>query len=339
MNLPYGSTFRGVLTMPPSPDDYLWQTPTLPSPTLAEQLSPPAPATPDNPETFYPLSPTWQLIKSNKFLAGAYYAAPCSSLTDAREKEMKRMKKIVNPPNVGASWDSDGSRLITVPIPGMVRMTPGIPYVYHIDGDYQKAITVGCAHTLSSLAAVPEAEEIITLSHLLHDLTFGTTGSNEKPGIRPIYTLENLKRNDRSGKQSPVPTECYNGSYSIGSTIEQGHGPGKIVPAAQAAYAEAQDHICKVLMTLHKLYRLVMPYMMSKFELDITDFHSIDNNVIGIGGIRPCGTSVQMNVSSTVGSTSLDCALGQQGRFHGDFHDALPHPTCFIVVYRLPEGK
>jgi hypothetical protein len=41
-----------------------------------------------------------------------------------------------------------------------------------------------------------------------------------------------------------------------------------------------------------------MPLYLSKFEFEISDFHSEINNVMSFGGLMPNGTSCQMNLSS-----------------------------------------
>lgn len=240
--------------------------------------------------------------------------------------ERHKLLSIVNPPNIRPTWD--GTEFVDLPIPGMVQMPPGIPFAYHVDGDSQRAITVGCVHTGESLAHSPDGPEIKALALRLRDLTFGRPG-NESEQIQPIFAYEDLRRNDRSAPPDLTGKHPYDGSYSLGGTVEKGHGGGKVVPAAQINYGKSKKQIGEILTILNQLYRLVMPYMLSKLELDVADFHSKDNNIFSVGGLAPCGTSVQMNVSSTW--ENLSSSIGLQGLWHTDHGDAITRPTFFVL--------
>ncbi|KAG6915390.1 hypothetical protein DXG01_011736 [Tephrocybe rancida] len=330
-DLPYGST-----NYPPVSElaEYRWKDARQPPEDVPDQVLPPTITAAARQDFYYPLSPAWRFVRSSTHKYGGYYAADCSTSSFSLTTEENNLKRIINPPNLRPSWN--GKRLIAPPIEGMVRMEPGIPYAFHVDGDPKKLITVGVLQTTKSITAVePKVAELI---HRLYETTFGRLATEDSPAISPIYTLADLKRNDRSDRKSKLASEEYNGSYSLGSTIEKGNGQGIIVPTTQADHAEAKKRISELLMILHDLYRLIAPQMLSKEELELADFHSNDNNVFSIGGISPCGTSVQMNVSSTTGADDLSENLGDQGRFHGDFGDEYTRMTLFNMLTRLPIG-
>lgn len=262
------------------------------------------------------------------------YVANCSSRQDDYKAERGRLLKIVNPPNLAPVWDSNLSTFKSTLIPGMVKMQPGIPFAYVIDGNSNEMVTVGCVQTLGSLAQFEDSSSILTHAQHLYDLSFGAPTLKQDP----IYTLNGLKRNLPFHGQVN-PDHPFDGSYSLAGTVEEGHGQGFVVPAMQPSYEAGRKQISDVLQTIHALHRLVTKHCLSKFEMDVIDFHANDNNVFSLGGIDPCGASVQMNVSSTVGSNQLSNAIGSQGAWHVDSGDDPMTPTFLIILVRLPKGS
>ncbi|KAJ6591964.1 hypothetical protein B0H10DRAFT_1960641 [Mycena sp. CBHHK59/15] len=70
------------------------------------------------------------------------------------------------------------------------------------------------------------------------------------------------------------------------------------MPAVQTNTPEAAAIIKEVLQILHRLYRLIMPLCVSRFEWDMLEFNGIDNNVVVCGGLEPGPTSCQLNAST-----------------------------------------
>jgi hypothetical protein len=59
------------------------------------------------------------------------------------------------------------------------------------------------------------------------------------------------------------------------------------------------------LQILHRLYRLIIPLCISRFEWDMMEFHGYENNVVTFGGLEPGPTSCQTNSSSSANSFDL----------------------------------
>jgi len=109
------------------------------------------------------------------------------------------------------------------------------------------------------------------------------------------------------------------------------------MPAAQSLDPDLQQTIGDVTVTLHNLYRHIVPHCIFKFEWDFIEFHSRINNVFGFGGFELNNTGLQMNVSS--GFSSLTELIGEhQGAFHTNMHDHPPRYTLCTLLFNLPEG-
>lgn len=335
---------------PPGSFEYAGPFPKLPHLEHLPATLRPAESAIGPPGHSYPQSPPlWTLVSDPPFYkVGKYYLAEASSNRLDIQREKDRMMSLRMPPNVAPTWDEEAHKFVAEPIPGMVEMPVGVPFAVRVDGKPNQILTVGCAHTLDTLKDLPEGPEIIEITRSLEDELWGSPPSDDKPAVRPLYTWHGLGRNDRdpnskekdrSTKPSDEPPS-YIGSFNLAGTVEQGHGAGKVVPAVQISYAEGREQITRVLGLLNRFYRLVMPYCISKMEMELMDFHSQDNNIFTFGGVPPCGTGVQMNVSTSFNGEDLIKMIGStQGSWHPDSSDDETRPTLFLLFLRLPEGK
>jgi len=307
-------------------DDLLIQgsKPLKPGPDI---LHPPPSANPPS-GCSYPQSPTWHLKWDNRYLNGWIYAADYH-IKERLRIDKDRMATIATPPNVAPSLEN--GRYVSGPIPGMVKMIAGVPFVFFLDGDYRRPYTVSCCHTLESLRRFSDWDTILYLSVRLAKLTWGCKAHNSTPEIPRLCILDGLKRNDRSAKNPPLGSR--NGSYSLANTVAKGDGPGVVLPACQANTVAARRQIATVLQILHQLYRRIMSKSTSKFEMAMADFHSEYNNVLSFGGLEPGPTSCQFNVSSL--GKLLQELLGYQGFWHPDPLDDLTRYTLFVLLLHI----
>jgi hypothetical protein len=300
-----------------------------------EILIPPPPATP--PEGLkYPEAPVYQLNthRDNRWRRGFYYWTAYHPADAA--KVFEQTMATTAPPNIGPTDFVDGEFRFH-PVPNMTKMPAGIPFVIFIGGDPNKPITIGCLHTMESLSQYIEAGEIRRLVDELHKRSWGCPASKGKPAIRPIFEMDGLKPNDRSVKTTGKTTN--DGSYNLASTVLQGNGVGIAQPAVQTVTPEAVESASHINKILGRLYRLIVPTCISKEELDVTDFHALDNNVYCLGGLAPNNTGVQLNISSTRLGGVLTEALGETGWFHVDGGDDPTQVTLFTLLFRIPEGE
>lgn len=293
---------------------------------LLSLITPPLSATDPDDGTF-PQAAAYTLQPTRSYTRGFTYNSPWSSEGKAALKQRLLVTRI--PPHTQPS--RSGVKLHVQPIPGMIQLVPGVPFVQSIDGE--NVTTVACLHTTASLCHYSAvAQQVRELTQTLCELTFGVVRDG-KVVLCPIYTLSGLRRNDRSAKV----TKGYNGSYNLASTVMKGDGKGCFLPAAQAPTAEALERINKVTSTLHHLGRIVLRHSISKFEWDLFEFICTVNNVVGFGGFDPNGTGLQMNVSS--GFNSLADLIGEhQGGYHSDRNDDYMLWTVLTLLFRLPEG-
>lgn len=208
----------------------------------------------------------------------------------------KLLECIATPPNVEPKLVR-GS-FVASPIPGMVQMISGISFAFAYHEDRDRLHTVGCAQTLLSFSRYPDYPDILRESVKLAKLTWGCPAHGETHKIVPIYELPGMKENDRSVKRTNFHEHAQDGSFNLANTVMKGKGLGTFLPAMQANTPAALSQITTVLTVFHTLFRLIAPKCLSKFEQEITDFHSKFNNVFTFGGLEPSGTSAQMNVSA-----------------------------------------
>lgn len=240
------------------------------------------------------------------------------------------------PPNVGPVGFRDG-KWIFEEVPGMVQMPAGIPFVTFVGGDKSKPITVACLQTMDSLSQYAEAARIQRLVDELLEWTWGRPAQDNTPSRGPVFGIDGLKRNDRSAK--PDDDESNDGSYNLASTILQGNGVGIGQPAVQSVTPDAVEAVSNITPIISSLYRYIIPTCVSKEELDATDFHAIDNNVFGFGGLDPNNTGLQLNVASLDMGGVLSRSIGKvQGSWHPDFGDDPSRWTMFTLLFRIPPG-
>lgn len=305
----------------------------LGSPNVKLLVPPPAAVAPQGLQ--YPSSPTYQLneTRDNRWCRGFYYSTSYHP-TDASDV-YQRLMATTTPPNVSPTVDDNG-KFVYKPIPDMIQMPAGIPFVIFMGGDRNKPITIACLQTMESLA---QYNVVLRLQHLVDELgrwSWGCPARNGIPARRPIFELDGLKQNDRSAKTASKTNN--DGSYNLASTILQGNGVGATQPAVQSVSQEAMVSISNINKILAEVYRLVLPTCVSKEELDVTDFHALDNNIFCIGGV-PNNTSIQLNVSSTRLGGGLADAIGEQsGWWHSDTGDDPTRWTLFTLLFRLPPG-
>ena len=117
----------------------------------------------------------------------------------------------------------------------------------------------------------------------------------------------------------------------------KGERLGTFLPAVQANTPTAMSQIATVSTVLHTLFRLIMPKFLSKFEQEITDFHSEFNNIFSFGGLEPDRVSAQMNVSAL--GQLLSFFIGQvQGVWHTDVSDSICRWTLFALLLQVSPG-
>jgi len=268
----------------------------------------------------------------NHYQSGRVYVAAYDVTEAALNRHRAALKKITMPDNVDAEF-KDGA-FVAQPIPGMIKIVPGIPYAFSFNGDHSRMHTIACAHTLDSLRGYPDYDDILNDAIKLAKLTWGCKASGGSPEILPIYMIPGLKLNDRAKVRSTFHKNMHDGSFSLANTVMKGEGVGTVLPAVQANTAAAFSQISTVLKVLHSLYRRIMPKSISKFEFDILDFHSNFNNVVSFGGLTPNGTGCQLNVSS-LGESLAEYIGSIQGGWHTDVADDETRWTLFTLLLRV----
>lgn len=285
----------------------------------------------------YPQAQSYGLTRDQGYKLGWAYMA--SFLLEQKEFIKRRMITVIDPPGILPAWNASTKRFVHEPIPGMVKMIPGVPYMEAIDGDPTNTVTTQCLHTLESLQTYGVLDQVLPLAERLRILTFGSGPGYDGQAIQPVYTLAGLKRNDRSSKA--MGPESHVGSYNLSATVGKGEGRGVFMPAVQTSTDVAEKQIGDILQILHKLQAIIMPCCLSKFEWKMVQFLHECNNVFTFGGSTPgTATAVQMNVSVLTEGASLAEMIGKaQGSWHPDVHDYMASWTLFILILRLPPGS
>lgn len=297
-------------------------------------LQPPPPAKPEAHIT-YPQAPTYFLneCRDNRWRRGYYYYTTYDPADN--DLVLHHMQSLRTPPNVAPVTYRDGAYVFE-PVPGSCQLVAGVPVVVFLRGEVSHPVTIACLHTPESLAQYIEGPKIMTLVDDLYQYTFGTNSHDGIPGIQPIYLIPGVKPNDRSCKDTGDGSP--GGSYNTTSTLLQGNGIGVSIPAVQTAVPEAKEALLRINTILSEFYRLIMPLSVSKEELEVTDFHSIDYNAFGHGLFDPGNTSVQNNVSSDKqgGRPSIG---DEQSSWHNDSLDCFVRWTLFVLMFRIPPGE
>ena len=339
MGIPVNTANFAVATpTPPTRSEFSFSPEDLCSAAPPEEthLSAPYPASPPEGD-YYPLAPQsgYELVADARYIRGYVYVANYNISEESVKAHGKLLEHIATPPNVEPKLVR-GS-FVASPIPGMIQMIPGIPFAFAYHEDRDRLHTVGCVQTLLSLSHYPDYPEILRESVKLAKLTWGCRAHGETPEIAPIYELPGMKENDRSAKRTDFHEHMHDGSFNLANTVMKGEGLGTFLPAVQANTPAALSQITTILAVLHTLFRLIAPKCLSKFEQEITDFHSEFNNVFTFGGLGPGGTSAQMNVSAL--GQLLSFFIGRvQGGWHTDVSDSICRWTLFTLLLRVGPG-
>lgn len=281
----------------------------------------------------HPQAATYTVVEDNHYRRG--YIACANFDTSTKHSVKSRQLRMVVPP--GASKASFiGDCYQPKPIPGCIRAIPGLPMVRTLDANPDHKVGVAGVQTLQSMKVYlgsdfPEFWE--RFSRLACN-TFGRDASAGVTAIEPFYTLEGLKRNDRSSKD--FIKGSYDGSYNLGSTIGKGEGRGSVQPAVQAMTTQGADQIAQILDDVTYIAERAHRSLGSKFEKKVTDSHWRDNNIFGLAG-RMAAAMLQANVSSGVEELLEAIGIGQ-GTPHFDVGDDFTRPSLGVVLFRLPKG-
>ncbi|KAF5323192.1 hypothetical protein D9619_013757 [Psilocybe cf. subviscida] len=330
-SIPLGTFTDGLVPKPPDEGDFVYSVnETLHDlkPTYNTLHAPEIPEIRPPPGRYFPTPPDggYQLMRTQAYTRGFVYVADYD--LGSMETHKNRLIHIATPPLTLLNG--------RVVVPGMIRMEPGIPFVFRFNKEAHRLHTVGCLQTLESLKHYPDYPQILDASVQLAKLSWGYSSDDGSASVPPVYELDGLKPNDRSTTR-PFQDDTRDGSYSLGHTVMKGDGLGTVLPSVQANSSQAVSQISAILKTLHTLRRLVMPKCLSRFENEIWDFHMDLNNVFSFGGLEPNGSSVQLNVSSL--GVNLNKAIGAvQGFWHADFLDDPQFWTLFILLLRIGPG-
>jgi len=322
-----------ILPIKPSDEECTYEIDKTFTKPAIDVLQLPDAATPSERGTYFPQSPVWRSCQDPRWSRGWVYCA--NYVLDDLRMDENRMAAIVMPPNAEPTRCPDG-QYVSSPIPGMVKMVPGVPFIYFLNGDASCPYTLSCVHTLASLHAYKDYSEILDASVRLAKLTWGC--ESNVPPIGPLGHLEGLKRNDRSKSiASNPPPGSHDGSYSLATMVLKGTGQGTVIPAVQANTEEGGPQIAAVLKTLNELHKWIMPKCISRFEYEVAKFHSEDMNVVGFGRLEPNGTGCQFNLSSLC--THLSKRLGRMGSWHPNSKDDHTRYTLFVLLLKIGPSK
>ena len=332
----YGMPFSGVNPLRPSESEPLLQwTISVMSNSCIVPLAPviyPAPAVSPPPGEYYPIAQCYMLERSSSYQRGCVYMSEFKSSESNKAELHDLMCRVQTPPQVAPHLGDNGEYVVLQDVPGMIKLVPGIPMATRIDDDPLKVITVACVHTLNSLDAYHDGSEARHCSSQLLELIWGR--KDQGKSIIPPFYVANLKQNLRAGKSNH---NGYNGSHSLAVTKGEGEGVGVGIPALQHASYEDQKQISLMLRLLQRLYRIIMPHSVSRFEMEMIDFNNEDNNVFSFGGFESGNTGLQANVSC--GIEDLFKMIGaKQGAWHCDRNDCRYRFTLLTVAFRLPPG-
>ncbi|KAF8130953.1 hypothetical protein K438DRAFT_2032069 [Mycena galopus ATCC 62051] len=302
----FGTPLTSVLPLEPPLDLFVWPEDSMSKEgKLVHDKLEPVPAIQSESIGYFPQAPVYMLnsTRDPSYRRGWRYAAPFH--TSKREQQKQNMLNIRMPPNITPTHFDQSTRLFVAQlIPGMVRAPLGIPLVHHVDGDAKQAVMVVCVHTLETMQQYAQGPEIHDLAHQLLDLTWGHDAAGDRPFQYGISEIPGMKTNLRSKYVDPN-APVGDGSFNIASTHGEGEGFGHFGPAVQTDAKEVAP-IKSILQILHRLYRLVMPLCISRFEWEFMELNGYENNVLAFGGLEPGPPSCQVNSSSAANVIDLD---------------------------------
>ncbi|KAL0574434.1 hypothetical protein V5O48_007520 [Marasmius crinis-equi] len=360
---PYGHV--DILKIPPrQPNmaDFLHPSASLSSlvpDTIPSTLEPPPiSAPPPTVNHVYPQSPVWYRTSDPGYALGTCYSTNVSA--DNIREERARQLSVAVPYGIDVEWNGRDFTYRNE-VGGCVTPPPSVPLRIdiHQGNRWSGSATFACYHTPESLADLHPSvwAQVQPLFKALETEVFGRFADpNGLPDVRPFFSHENLKQNDRSssaGQRTNVAsgeTQTYDGSYSLTITVEQGHENGTVKPISQLGTDSFRNQLHTIVSILKQLYKLLVPLSVSEFEWEMISFQLKDNNVFLMGGLDVSGVAVQMNVSSSAlhrvlaGSLTRGLELAHsigrpQGNLHPDPMDAVTVKTLLTVLFRLPKGS
>lgn len=140
-----------------------------------------------------------------------------------------------------------------IPIPAMICLIPGVPFVFQFNSNHDQMHTIACLQTLESLKSYDNFDQILCSSIQLAKLSWGCTATDSTPAIKLVYKLDGMKTNDRSASCTNFIQDTFDGSYSLDNTVMKCKGLGTFLPAVQANSSEASAQIHQILTVLHTL--------------------------------------------------------------------------------------
>jgi hypothetical protein len=216
-------------------------------------------------------------------------------------------------------------------VPGLVRAPPGVSFAWEVS--HEEYITMFSLHTLSSLRHEPCFPDIYKHLVIMMQALCGVDAHMDSPGATGLVDM-GLQPNDRSPKDRPLGS--ISGSFNLAGALVQ-TSSGVIAPASQIRTAEFRSTAGAYLESFSTVANLVAPLVLNKFELSNIEFHSVDNNIFGFGGLGAHNpTNCQINITELY--QSLEQALGFQGKIHPDPGDAKMRLTIFLLVICIPRG-
>lgn len=95
------------------------------------------------------------------------------------------------------------------PIPGMIKLVPGVPFVYHLNGDPGRPVAVACLQTQQSLSAYPEvAGHVQKLADKLFGPTFGEVQNGVAVSELACGMPAEIARSLLKGQKAPNEQSC-----------------------------------------------------------------------------------------------------------------------------------
>ncbi|KAJ7580394.1 hypothetical protein C8J56DRAFT_1058029 [Mycena floridula] len=255
---------------------------------------------------YYPQSPIWRLVKTNKYLIGCCYKANLNILSEAIEADQEHMINLELPPEIDAIETED--MFVHRPVPGMVKMIPGIPFRWQVvggprDDEIARYVFGGCVMMLKSIQNLhPHIyEQVYALAKELHLLALEASIQRENWSNLSIHlTISNIMTGTKR---------------------------------------KLLVFICGVMGDefLQELTMLMMPRSISKHQWEMTTFHLEDNNSFSFGGLQPGPIALQINISSILNAKGFFEAFGAiQSMIHGEDGDDTTMATNFHLIYHLP---
>lgn len=287
----------------------------------------------------FALGLTYKLTKIPEYTRGFCYLADFDVSRDAWEKLRTTLNTVVTQPEFDLpNFGTDG--IWRRRIPGLTELIPGIPFCFqHVLGTRSNNVQTGydlshmetrvCFHTPYTASQYTGHKEVFGWFKILEINLFGDPELDEMP----IWC--NLKRNERSS-DSVNPRRPYDGSFSIGHTVEE-CGRGLIVVASQTLGDRGMFRLNQITTYAERVSDFFLRRTLSPVEFEVWEEFGRMNNVPSIG-LNKKQTSLQLNHST--GVERLGNVIGKvQGNLHPDPKDLVISYTCFVLIIRYPKGE